>query len=95
MATAQSPAERLARQKLAIPAGRPNQDSVDSEMRRRRLMLRLTLRDVADATGLSLGYVSQVERGVNQPSLAMAKVFSRFFGCTIEQLWPEVTEARP
>lgn len=38
-------------------------------LRERRLQLGLTLKDVADGAGLSVGFISQIERGITTPSL--------------------------
>ncbi|GGT43984.1 XRE family transcriptional regulator [Streptomyces chromofuscus] len=45
-------------------------DGVGSRLRQRRLALRLTLRQVAESTGLSEGFLSQLERGVHSGSIA-------------------------
>jgi len=39
-------------------------------LRSRRRELNLTLKDVADGAGLSVGFISQVERGLTSPSLS-------------------------
>ena len=39
-------------------------------MRQRRLALGLTLKQVADGAGLSVGFISQLERGLTAPSLS-------------------------
>ena len=41
-----------------------------SRLRSRRRELNLTLKDVADGAGLSVGFISQVERGLTSPSLS-------------------------
>lgn len=41
-----------------------------TKLRERRRELGLTLRDVADQTGLSVGFISQLERGMTAPSLS-------------------------
>jgi transcriptional regulator with XRE-family HTH domain len=38
-------------------------------LRNRRKELKLTLQDVADAAGFSVGFISQIERGITVPSL--------------------------
>jgi len=42
---------------------------LDKALRARRKELNLTMQSVADATGLSVGFISQVERGITTPSL--------------------------
>ncbi len=39
-------------------------------LRAQRRALKLTLQTVADRAGLSVGFISQIERGITQPSLA-------------------------
>jgi len=44
-------------------------DPLGTRLRDRRQSLGLTLKDVADAAGLSVGFISQIERGITTPSL--------------------------
>ena len=43
--------------------------SLGEKLRQRRKELRLTLSDVANGAGLSVGFISQVERNITAPSL--------------------------
>lgn len=52
-----------------------------------RRQLGLTVRDVAEGTGLSNAFVSQVEHGC-EISLTNARKFATFFGKEIDELWP-------
>lgn len=45
-------------------------DPLGQRLRARRRELSLTLKEVADAAGLSVGFISQVERGLTVPSLS-------------------------
>ena len=45
-------------------------------LRDRRRQLGLTLKDVADGAGLSVGFISQIERGLNAPSLSSLAAIS-------------------
>ena len=45
-------------------------------LRDRRQQLGLTLREVAEGAGLSVGFISQVERGLNAPSLSSLAAIS-------------------
>jgi len=45
-------------------------ESLGKTLRARRKELRLTMQFVADQAGLSVGFISQVERGLTAPSLA-------------------------
>lgn len=42
---------------------------IAARLRRRRKELKLTLQDVADGAGFSVGFISQIERGITVPSL--------------------------
>lgn len=56
---------------------------VGFEIRDLRRAKDMTLADVSKATGLSLGYLSQIERGVSQPSVKALHAISRTMGVTI------------
>ncbi len=55
-----------------IPAQREEERTSDlgQAFRRRRTELGMTMQSVADAAGLSVGFISQVERGLAVPSLS-------------------------
>jgi quercetin dioxygenase-like cupin family protein/DNA-binding XRE family transcriptional regulator len=44
-------------------------EMLGDRLRRRRKELKLTLQEVADAAGFSVGFISQIERGISVPSL--------------------------
>jgi len=46
-------------------------------LRKRRQSLGLTLKEVADGAGLSVGFISQIERGITTPSLSSLASVSR------------------
>jgi quercetin dioxygenase-like cupin family protein len=48
----------------------PPTHPVGHQLRQRRLDLGLTLKDVAEGAGLSVGFISQLERGITAPSLS-------------------------
>jgi len=48
-----------------------------TRLRERRRELGLTLKEVADAAGLSVGFISQIERGITTPSLSSLVGVSR------------------
>ncbi|WP_255945331.1 helix-turn-helix domain-containing protein [Streptomyces odontomachi] len=62
-------------------------DSVGARLRRRRLALRMTLRQVAEATGLSEGFVSQLERGVHSGSIATLQKIAALLGLEVGDLF--------
>lgn len=55
----------------------------------KRAGLRLSLRDIEKATGMGSGLISPIERGTD-PQLSTARRIAEFFGCSIEELWPEM-----
>jgi transcriptional regulator with XRE-family HTH domain len=60
-------------------------DSLAARLRRRRKELKLTLKEVADAAGLSVGFISQVERGLTAPSLSSLVSISKILGNEISE----------
>lgn len=70
-----------------------------ARLRERRRELGLTLKTVADAAGLSVGFISQIERGIAVPSLSSLVSVSRVLGVEVAdfltgQPKPEVDEVR-
>lgn len=58
-----------------------------------RESLRLSLRDVASAVGLSVTALWQVEKGTD-PMLTTAVKLAEFFGKAVEELWPARSKKR-
>ena len=50
--------------------GAASQDPLGERLRARRRELGLTLKHVAEGAGLSVGFISQIERGITTPSLS-------------------------
>lgn len=85
-----TPAEELSRNK---PWRRPGRNNVpqrrkvwDCRVRACRELLRLSLRDVAMATSLSIAALWQVEMG-GDVMLTTATKLAIFFGKTVAELW--------
>jgi transcriptional regulator with XRE-family HTH domain len=59
-------------------AARPAESDapLGKRLRDRRQQLGLTLKQVADGAGLSVGFISQIERGLNAPSLSSLAAIS-------------------
>ena len=55
----------------------PNSSPLGERLRQRRKLMGLTLQDVADAAGLSVGFISQIERSITTPSLSSLVAVSR------------------
>lgn len=43
---------------------------IGTKIKKQRLYHKMTLKQLSDATGLSIGYLSQVERGLGKPACA-------------------------
>jgi transcriptional regulator with XRE-family HTH domain len=67
----------------------PPTHPVGHQLRQRRLDLGLTLKDVAEGAGLSVGFISQLERGITAPSLSslvsICKVLRTDIGTYLQQ----------
>jgi transcriptional regulator with XRE-family HTH domain len=62
----------------------PSQDGlVGAKLRALRLRLRKTLQDVANATGISVGHLSQLERDLVSPSIKTLHDISRALGVNV------------
>ena len=59
---------------------RPDQTILGERLRERRQALGLTLKQVADDASLSVGFISQIERGITTPSLSSLVNVSRVLG---------------
>ena len=66
---------------------------IGAALRRRRVMQQRTLRDVAAAAGVSLGYLSEVERGVKEPSSELLSAICRALDARLPDLLVEVADA--
>lgn len=68
-------------------------EPLGDRLRARRQELRLTLKEVALASGLSVGFISQIERGITSPSLSslvsVARVLDMEVGEFLAQPKPE------
>lgn len=63
-----------------------NQDP--RRLKRRRLIARMTIRQAAEAAGISTGYVSELERGNRSAGAAVLGQLADAYGCTVEDLLP-------
>lgn len=69
--------------------GAVSPDNVGARIRRRRRSKRMTLRQLASATGLAEGFLSQLERGVYGGSVATLQKISTALGLTVGDLFDE------
>lgn len=77
----------------AAGAGDQTADGIQigSKLREWRLAARRTLTEVAEASNLSIGYISQVERGLANPSLETLKRLADVLGRTVGELFVDGT----
>lgn len=89
-----SPAEALAAEKPPATFRPTATGRIENTLRQRREALRLTLCEVArGAGGFTHGVLASWERGLHHPNVEAAVRLARFFGCTIEELWPGIGSA--
>ena len=83
--------ELVGRVAAASKAVERNGDPLGQRLRRRRQDLGLTLREVADGAGLSVGFISQVERGLTAPSISSLASISRVLATDIAEFLTQPT----
>ena len=83
-----TPAEQLAGTKPRRKLGAVRHDVVKCLIRDKRQPLGLTIAEIANAVGMSGAGLHAVEHG-RDCQITTAKKLAKFFGCTIEELWPE------
>ncbi|NYI70593.1 transcriptional regulator with XRE-family HTH domain [Naumannella cuiyingiana] len=67
-------------------------EAAGAELRRRRTDAGRTLADVADAAGVSVAYLSEIERGRKEPSSEMLGAVSGALGIGLVDLTSSVAE---
>jgi transcriptional regulator with XRE-family HTH domain len=80
---------------LASPAHANGTGELGERLRAIRLLRRLTLRDVADAAGVSESFVSQLERGRSNASVATLQRLAAALGIEISDLFDGHDPAEP
>lgn len=68
-------------------------DRIGFEIRDLRKARSITLSALAEATGLSQGYLSQIERGISSPSIKALHSISRALGVTISWFFMTTSES--
>lgn len=61
------------------------ESSLGQRLRERRTSLGLTLKEVADRAGFSVGFISQIERGITTPSLTSLVAVCRVLDADVSQ----------
>lgn len=87
------------REEVPGPQGsgmRVTQPIIGARVRELRKARSMTLQDLAEETGLSAGYLSQLERDRATPSIRALKVISQSLGVTIGWFFPDPeTDGKP
>ena len=65
--------------------------TLTDRLRNRRKELKLTLKDVAERSGLSFSFISQIERGLTMPSLTSLVALARALDTSINQFLEQPT----
>ncbi len=70
-------------------------ETIGSRLRRRRKALRMTLKDVAQSTGLAESFISQLERGVHTGSVRTLQKICEVVGLDVGDLFTSSEVAAP
>jgi len=70
-------------------------DPLGQRLRERRQGLGLTLKEVADGAGLSVGFISQIERGITTPSLSSLVGVARVLKVHVSEFLAQPTVTAP
>jgi transcriptional regulator with XRE-family HTH domain len=73
-----------------MASGKDDWASLAPFLRAQRQMARLSLRALADMTGVSDSYLSQVERGLHQPSPEVLKAMATALGVSATTLYEKM-----
>ena len=65
-------------------------DTIDQRLRECRKNIEVPLQRVADHTGLSVSFLSDLERGRTMPSLKTLARLATFYGYTLSELLEDV-----
>jgi len=82
-------------EQVLTPTPLMNSLDVGQRLRAIRLLRRLTLREVADAAGVSESFVSQLERGRSSASVATLQRLAAAVGIEISDLFADESESGP
>jgi transcriptional regulator with XRE-family HTH domain len=89
--------ERVNQSKTAVAPSNvaPDLAPLGDRLRARRKELKLTLQEVADKAGFSVGFISQIERGITVPSLVSLVAVCRALGVEIGTFFQQPTNDSP
>jgi transcriptional regulator with XRE-family HTH domain len=74
-------------------ANRQDTEAFGQYLRMQRKLADLSLRELAAMTDLSNAYISQLERGLHQPSMRVMRAISRALNVSVEELFGEQATA--
>jgi len=64
------------------------ENTLGPRLRLRRKELKLSMKEVAYASGLSIGFISQVERGLTSPSLTSLTAIAHYLKSDVSNFKP-------
>lgn len=67
--------------------GHPSMEALGDYLRTQRRLAKLTLRELSDLTKVSNPYLSQLERGLHQPSVQVLTSIAKALGVSAEALF--------
>ena len=79
---------------LENPLPEPSEDFVGSEVRSLRNARGIKLQELARRTGFSIGYLSQIERGLSSPTVDVLQKIAQALGVTISWFFRPTEEAQ-
>ena len=65
-------------------ADRNAEETLGQKIRKRRRAIDMTLQQVSERVGLSIGFLSQIERGMSAPSLASLCNIAEALGASVD-----------
>lgn len=68
---------------------------LSERLRRKRKKLELTLKDVNKQTGLSVSFLSEIERGKTNPSIETIQKLAHCYDVPVSELIPEANRTLP
>lgn len=72
-----------------------SKNALGEQLRTSRRHLKMTMKTVADAAGLSVGFISQVERGLTAPSLSSLTSIAQVLGTDVSNFLIQPSGASP
>jgi transcriptional regulator with XRE-family HTH domain len=87
--------EAVSQKEVHAPSKGDVQGPLGTRLRERRQELGLTLQEVADRAGLSVGFISQIERGITTPSLTSLIGVSRVLAMHVSDFLAQPSGAAP